>query len=263
MARLLMALYDSDKTIFTTADAARITRLQLSRVSSLLHKAAKRGLVSRLKRGLFVIVPPEMGSSTEYFGNPYLVARHLVGSAPYFISHGSAMELHRMVTQPQLVIFISSTKRIPKQRLHGTEFRFVYLNGHHFFGTTKHWVTKEKSVEVSDLERTIIDGLRQPEYCGGITEVAKGLWIRRTDLRLQKLLEYAGRFESGAVTRRLGYLLELFGIAPERELEALRKSLTATYVRLDPVLPREGSHLARWRLQINVSPEELQAARST
>jgi predicted transcriptional regulator of viral defense system len=173
------------------------------------------------------------------------------------------MELHRMVTQPQFVIFISSTKRIPKQTLHGTEFRFVYLNSRRFFGTMKHWVTKEQSVEVSDLERTIIDGLRQPEYCGGITEVAKGLWIRRTNLRLEKLLEYSARFGSGAVTRRLGYLLELFGVAPESELEALRKSLTATYVRLDPILPREGPHLAKWRLQLNVSPEELQAVRST
>jgi predicted transcriptional regulator of viral defense system len=258
-----MALYDSGKTIFTIADAGRITKLPPPLASSLLHKAAKRGLVSRLKRGLFVIVPPELGSSTEYFGNPYLVARHLADVAPYFISHSSAMELHRMVTQPQFVIFVSSTKRIPKQTLHGTEFRFVYLKSQHFFGAMKHWVTKEQAVEVSDLERTIIDGLRQPEYCGGITEVAKGLWMRRADLRLQKLVEYATLFHSGAVTRRLGYLLELLGVATEVELYSLRKSLTATYVPLDPILPREGPHLARWRLQINVSPEELQAVRNT
>ncbi len=263
MAGLLMALYDSGRTIFTIADAVSITKLHPARASSLLHKATKRGLVSQLKRGLFVIVPPELGSSTEYFGNPYLVARYLVGSAPYFVSHGSAMELHRMVTQPQFVIFISSTKRVSQQTLHGTKFRFIYLNKNHYFGTIKHWVTKEQSVEVSDLERTIIDGLRQPEYCGGITEVAKGLWIRRADLRLEKLLEYARRFKSGAVTRRLGYLLELFDVAPEPELQALRKTLTATYVRLDPVLPGDGPYLAKWRLQINVSPEELQAVRST
>jgi predicted transcriptional regulator of viral defense system len=263
MAGLLMALYDSGKTIFTIADAARITRLSPALASSLLYKAAKRGLVSRLKRGLFVIVPPEMGSSTQYFGNPYLVARQLAGSAPYFISHGAAMELHRMVTQPQFVIFVSSTKRIPKQTLHGTEFRFVYLKSHHFFGTMKHWVTKEQAVEVSDLERTILDGLRQPEYCGGITEGAKGLWMRRADLRPQKLVEYAARFQSGAVTRRLGYLLELLGVGSEVELNSLRKSLTATYVPLDPILPRVGPHLAKWRLQINVPPEELQAVRST
>jgi predicted transcriptional regulator of viral defense system len=95
--------------------------------SSLLHKAVKRGLVSRLKRGVWVLVPPELGSATEYAGNPYLVARRLVGDAPHFISHASAMEIHRMVTQPQFVVFASSTRRVPNRTLNGTEFRFVLI----------------------------------------------------------------------------------------------------------------------------------------
>lgn len=105
----------------------------------------------------------------------------------------------------------------------------------HFFGTMKHWVTKQESIEISDLERTIIDGLRQPEYCGGLTDIAKGLWMRRADMNVQKLLEYATRVNIGSVKRRLGYLLELFGLAPEQQLEVFRKSLTATYVPLDPL----------------------------
>ena len=263
MAKLLMALYDTGQTMFTNADAVRFTGLTPALASSLLHKAAKRGLVSALKRGLFVIVPPELGTSIEYSGNPYLVARYLVGSAPYYLSHASAMELHRMVTQPQFVVFVSSTKRIPGRTLHETKFRFVLLKPDHFFGTTKHWVTKQESIEISDLERTIIDGLRQPEYCGGVTDIAKGLWMRRADMKIQKLLEYATCLNVGSVKRRLGYLLELYGLATEEQLRAFRKSLTDTYVPLDPLLPREGPHLAKWRLQINISPEELQAARST
>lgn len=263
MAKLLASLYDSGQTTFTTADAVRITGLKPPLASSLLHKAKKRGLVSQLKRGLFVIVPPELGTSVEYAGNPYLVARYLAGAAPYFLSHGSAMELHRMVTQPQFVVFVSSTKRIPRQTVHGTQFRFVLLKPKHFFGTTKHWVTKQEPVEISDLERTVLDGLLHPEYCGGITEVAKGLWMRHTDASVDKLLAYARRLEVGSVYRRLGYLLELFGIATEAQLQPLRKSLTATYVPLDPILHREGSYLAKWRLQINLPPEELQAVRST
>jgi len=78
MASLLTTLYDSARTTFTTAEAAQITGLTIPLASSLLHKASKRGLVSQLKRGLFVIVPPELGSSAEYSGNPYLVARYLV-----------------------------------------------------------------------------------------------------------------------------------------------------------------------------------------
>ena len=263
MASLLSALYDRAQTTFTLADAVEITRLRPALASSLLHKAAQRGLVSHLKRGVFVLVPPELGSATDYSGNPYLVARRLAGDAPNFISHASAMEIHRMVTQPQFVIFTSSTKRIPNRTLEGTEFRFVLIKPNHFFGTTKHWVTKQESVEISDLERTVIDGLRQPEYCGGVTEVAKALWMRRQDMQPSKLVDYALRFGVGAVTRRLGYLLELYGIAPEVELARLRRVLTLTYLPLDPVLPREGPHVARWRLQLNISPEELEGVRTT
>lgn len=168
-----------------------------------------------------------------------------------------------MVTQPQFVVFTSSTKRVPNRTLNGTEFRFVLIKPEHFFGTTRHWATKQEAVEISDLERTVIDGLRQPEYCGGITDVAKGLWMRQADMQAGKLVDYALRLGVGAVIRRLGYLLELYKIAPEQELARLRRSVTPAYAPLDPILPREGSHVARWRLQVNISPEELEAVRAT
>jgi predicted transcriptional regulator of viral defense system len=93
--------------------------------------------------------------------------------------------------------------------------------------------------------------------------VAKGLWMRHADIRPATLVDYALRLSVGAVTRRLGYLLELYRIAPEEELVRLREPLTATYHPLDPLLPREGPHLARWRLQVNISPEELEGVRGT
>ena len=67
----------------------------------------------------------------------------------------------------------------------------------------------------------------------------------------------------GAVTRRLGYLLDLYGIGPQAQLKRLRDVLTETYARLDPALPMEGPHVARWRLQLNITPQELQAIRAT
>jgi predicted transcriptional regulator of viral defense system len=82
-------------------------------------------------------------------------------------------------------------------------------------------------------------------------------------MNVQKLLYYATRLNIGSVKRRVGYLLELFSLGSEQQLQGFRKSLTATYVPLDPLLPREGRHLAKWRLQINVSPEEILAARSS
>jgi predicted transcriptional regulator of viral defense system len=262
-AGLLAGLYDRGQSTFTLHDAEKITGLRSPLASSLLYKAARRGLVSRLKPGVFVIVPPELGSTREYAGNPYLTAISLVGDAPCFISHASAMEIHRMVTQPQFVVFASSAKRMRSRTVHSTEFRFVYIQPEHYFGTTKHWVTKQESVEISDLERTVIDGLRLPEYCGGVTEVAKGLWMRHQDMQPAKLVDYVLRLGTGAVIRRLGYLLELYAIAPESELARLREALTTTYVPLDPMLPKEGPHLRRWRLQLNVRPQELESIRTS
>jgi predicted transcriptional regulator of viral defense system len=87
--------------------------------------------------------------------------------------------------------------------------------------------------------------------------------MRHEDMQPAKLVDYALRLGVGAVTRRLGYLLELYAIAPEAQLKRLHDGLTETYVGLDPTLPMEGPHLARWRLQLNITPQELQAIRAT
>jgi len=87
--------------------------------------------------------------------------------------------------------------------------------------------------------------------------------MRHQDTQATKLVDYALRLGIGAVIRRLGYLLERYGIAPEGELARLRKALTATYLPLDPMLPKEGHHLRRWRLQLNVTPQELETVRAS
>jgi hypothetical protein len=63
-ARLLAELYDRSQTTFTLSDVERITGLRGISARTLIHKATKRGLISRLKSGLFVVVPPELGSNT-------------------------------------------------------------------------------------------------------------------------------------------------------------------------------------------------------
>jgi len=262
-AQLVTALYESGRTTFTHADVESITGLPPASARSLIRHAVARGVVSRLEPGLFVLVPPEFGRATEFAGNPYIVARQLAAGAEYFVSHASAMELHRMVTQPQFVIFTSTTKRLRNRTIHGTEFRFVFIRQEDVFGVTTHWVSKQESVKISDIDRTVIDGLHLPAYCGGITEVAKGLWMRRQDVKPVRLIDYALRLGVGAVIRRLGYLLDLYQMAAPEDLDRLRSSLSATYAVLDPMLPVEGPYISSWRLRMNVAPDELEAVRRT
>jgi predicted transcriptional regulator of viral defense system len=262
-ARLIAALYDRSQTTFTLSNAQELTGLSANSLRSLLRKAVDRGLVSRLKPGLFTLVPSELGSEREYAGNPYLVARALVGGAPYYLSHSTAMELHRMVTQPRLEVIVSASKRITNRVLHSTGYKFISVKPEEIFGTQPHWVTKQDQIIVSDIERTVVDGLRRPEYCGGIAEVAKGLWMRHEDVKTKKLVQYATRLKVGAVKRRLGYLLELYGLGTSADLDRLRDGLTRTYDLLDPVLGKSGPYTGRWRLRLNVSADELESIRQT
>jgi predicted transcriptional regulator of viral defense system len=258
-----MRLHERSRPVFRLADVRTITGLSDASARSFVRKLVDRGVAARLTPGLFVLVPFELGRARQYLGSPLVVARELMHGEDYYLSHATAMELHGMLTQPQLVVTVSTPQPRRAVTILGVPFRFIRCQHRHLFGLTEHWVTKQDQVRVSDLERTIIDGLKQPEYCGGITEVAKGLWMRRQDLKVDRLLAYAKRLGVGAVLRRLGFLLETYEMANAPELDRLRNSLTATSVQLDPALPAQGKRLRRWRLQLNVDPEELRAVVKT
>jgi predicted transcriptional regulator of viral defense system len=266
--RLVTTLYDRNRPIFHFQEAAEILGGRppaAKALSQLIHN----GIATRLKSGTFSLVPFELGFEREYLGNPYVVARELVQSGhkhtqeKYYLSHGSAFDLHQMVTQPQLIIYVSSPRMMRPQTIQGTEFHFVRCKTDDLFGITEMWVDKNEKVFVSDLERTLLDGLKQPAYCGGFSEVAKGFSIKRDSIDPQKLIDYAVKLDIGAVIRRLGFLMELYQIGSRIHWDFLRTKLTATYQLLDPELPADGHHIAKWRLRLNIPQEELLAIRGT
>lgn len=259
VAFLVAELYEQQKTIFSNKDVEKITGLGQKSARGLSNRLVNRGLATRLKPGLFILVPSELGHERDYLGDPYVAASEIVGGVDYYVSHASAMDIHRMVTQPQLVVYATSTQSVRPRSVLGTEFRFVRCKPDHLFGIMDHWVTKTKKIRVSDLERTVIDGLRKSDYCGGFSEIAKGFWMRREDVDVKKLVEYALMLDIGVVYRRLGYLLELFEAEETGQLELLHRKLTSFYTLLDPMLPAEGKFIARWRLRLNVNPEEITA----
>ncbi len=268
-AKLVATLYDKSRPIFSYAEAEQILETRAA-TDQVLAQLLKRGVAARLKPGVFSLVPFEMGFEREYMGNPYIVARELSRSKrkivseheSYYISHASAFDLHQMLTQPQLVVYATVPKLVRARTVLGTEFRFVRCKKEDLFGITEMWVDKTEKVMVSDLERTLLDGLKQPNYCGGITEVAKAFSMKREIIDPKKLTLYCLRLDIGAVIRRLGYIMELYQIGTSSEWDILLEKLTATYHLLDPHLPPEGHHVARWRLRLNVSEDELRALRS-
>jgi len=264
MAKLLATLHDQDISIFTVQDAVRILGGDPATVSNLLGKSEGRGVVTRLRRGTYIIVPATMGSEPVYAGDPLLVADRLMGDRPHYLSHGTAMAIHGMTVQPRILVTISCTSPTARSiSAQGTEIRVVGIRAEEIFGLEKHWLEPGVSVMTGDPERTVVDCLRRPDLCGGYPEIDLGAWMQRDKLDPEKLVNYAVRLGIGAVCGRLGYLMDSCRLGNDDHRKMLRQYLSRAYSLLDPSMSKGGRYASDWKLQLNINEDEIEALRST
>jgi predicted transcriptional regulator of viral defense system len=220
----------------------------------------KRGLLMRLKKGLYYIIPYEQDAAS-FMPEWHLIAEHLVKNSEHYIGYYSALQVHNLITQPSLKeqIVVSRQIRPSTIKIKEVQFQFIYHNEKHFFGAKKIWIDSFHKVLCSDLEKTFIDCLFKPDYAGGIVEVARAIYISRDKINYKKLLEYAEKFNSQAVVKRLGFLLETLELKTGI-VSKLQKAKTASYVVLDTELPKSGKMISRWSIQQNLETETIKSA---
>lgn len=228
-----------------------------STIRELLSDMTKRGLLMRLKDSLFYIIPYDQDSET-FMPDWHLLVPHLVGDAKYYIGYYSAMQIHSLITQPALKEQIVVNKQLKPStlKIKNIPFQFIYHNKKHFFGEKKTWVDSCNKIQCSDLEKTFIDGLFKSEYSGGITEITKAIFKSREKIDFEKLFDYAIKFDSLAVSKRLGYLLELLEIKTQM-IEKLQKLKTNSYFLIEPSHPKEGKMISRWNIQENLDKNSI------
>lgn len=258
-ARLLTTLAERDRPIFSVDEAQAVIGGDYGAVVQTLRRLARAGWVVRLTAGRYALVPLSSGSTNAPQVNRYVIMRELIEPAPYYISHDSAMDIHDMLTRPVTVVTATSPRRLGRRTTLGVPYRFIHAPLAALWGYAFVWVTPHEQVMVSDLERTLLDGLVRPDLCAGISQVATALWMRHADLDWDKLGGYAEKLGVRAAAQRLGYLLELFGLGTPTTIARLHTLIATSYSRLDPMLPDQGPYLARWRLRINLEPADLEA----
>jgi predicted transcriptional regulator of viral defense system len=74
-------------------------------------------------------------------------------------------------------------------------------------------------------------------------------YLRSEHKNLPLMIDYATRLRSGAVFKRLGFLLERYVPEEIETIEACRKNLTKGKVKLDPQLSSD-KLVTNWRLWV-------------
>lgn len=258
---LLAFFNEMGKSCFGFADAFKaLPNSKEGAIRQLLSDMTRRGLLMRLKDGVYYIIPYEQDAES-FIPDWHLIAECLVGDADYYIGYYSALQIHNLITQPSLKeqIVVRQQVRPSVIEIKNVPFQFIYHNEKHFFGAKKIWIDNFNKVFCSGLEKTFIDCLFKPDYAGGIVEIAKAVYVSKDKIKFDKLLDYAMKFDSQAVIKRLGFLLETLGIENEI-IDELQKIKTASYAVLDTELPKTGKRISRWSIQQNLETETIRSA---
>lgn len=246
---LLSKLSMKGRNIFTVDDAMEILNYSRKTAANFVGKLVNKKAAVSLAKGKYLIVPLSAGAESNWTTNSFLIASNLV--KPYYIGYWSALNYRDLTEQAPSTVFVATTKRRKDRKIQGVKYKFITLVESKFFGFTP---ASKNKVNISDKEKTIVDCLDHPEYCGGVVEAVKGIWNGRDDISLEKLVDYAERAGNGAVLKRLGYLLELLELqASKNLLNRLQESITKGISLLDPIGPKEGKCNTRWNLRINRS----------
>lgn len=255
-AKMIHELFAQGKVIFTLNEASVIYGKGRQETSHFLRDLVNRGVLARIKSGVFLIL--QMGQESTQLDNWPVIAHVLGGESDYYLSHYSAMRLYGMTTHPLMNVIITKPKRKASKKVHNIFYQFVYTKPNHFWGMSQVWVTKHERVCVSDLERTILDGLDRPGLCGGIKEIARGIWNKQKQIDWQKLAQYSKKYHSKAAVKRLGYILENLNLGLDF-IPLLEKIISSKkdYILLDPNGSKCGTFLSRWRIRINMNTDEL------
>ena len=158
-------------------------------------------------------------------------------------------------------MYVVTPTRAQSREIHGVPYRVTTVTEREFFGFEPTSI-EGTTVQVSDLEKTLVDCADHPEFCGGLRELATAM--RTADERgcaWDTVGEYLKRLDNGAATKRIVYLADQVGIDLLAR-EELVASFTSGYSPLDPTRPDTGSTNSTYRLRINVEPATLEPTES-
>ncbi|MBU0706615.1 type IV toxin-antitoxin system AbiEi family antitoxin domain-containing protein [Patescibacteria group bacterium] len=252
---VLTKLHRYTSGLVTVQEAEKILELPKGKVTKLLPYLASSGWLKRIKRGLYLLIPLEAMSSSQWTANDWLVATKIF--APCYIGGWNAAHHWGFTDQLFNSTVVFSSHRVRKKETRLGDFSFIIhtVKTARFFGIETIWQGQSK-ILVSDPSRTIVDILDTPSLGGGIRHCLEILndYFSSKYSDEKKLLDYTDKFNNKAIVKRLGFLIEEGKINVSANfIEKCQNIQNRGFAYLDPSLPHSGKKNKRWNLIVNAN----------
>lgn len=253
--RLLFTLEKENKSIFSMKDAKEILRTSDASVWNVIYRLKKKKRIEEIERGKYLLIPAKAGYEGLWSEVPFLILPNILNE--YYVGFYSALNYWGMTEQVPRVVFVATTKRRRDLEYGPNIFKFIKLAKKRFFGFEEGEIAGTK-FKISSREKTVLDCLMYPKYCGGLDEAVKGIWEARNELNFDRLIEYGKKLGISIVTRRLGYALELLNIECEIADRIAASNRFKGFMWLDPLGQKKVlGYSKKYGLILNRSDKEL------
>ena len=186
-------------SVFSVDDVTKLTGNKKT-AYSLLDRMMKRDQVRKIRQNVYSCVNQASG---EIVASRYQIACAVNPSA--YISHHTAFEFYGLANQVFFEVYISSDAKFRDFRFNNVLYSYVPSK----LGDGVVVAKNTSGVRVTDLERTVIDDIKDFEKIGGFEELINCLEgvLYLDEVKLKKYLD---GYNIKALYQKTGYLLDHF-----------------------------------------------------
>ena len=262
------ALLKRGSIIARTEDLSSVLGVSTAWAKNILSKLARKGVAQRVGRGKYVVIPADiLYGRKSYIADPFVLINALMKETEYYVAYYSAAHLHGLTEQMPFKTTVAVLNQMRSINVGNIFLNFVNLKKSRFFGYEEIRYL-DATINVSDIEKTLVDCVDRPELCGGFPEVARIISnaFETGQVHQQKLVSYVKKFGSHAVAQRLGFIMEYVQekqkvhVEPEI-LEELLHLIGSKIYPLDTKSSKKGEMSKKWKINNNSGYLEIYSRR--
>jgi len=241
--------------ILTSGQAAKALEITAEQEWKLLNRMAASGLIIRLKRGAY-LVPSRIPSGGRWTVSSYHLLSRLMAvlNGKYQISGPSVFNFYGFDDQVPNRLYVYNDRIFGEKQIGGSDFIFIKTDAKRL-GSAKNLKTPDGADAVMVTKsRALVDAVYDWSRYNTLPRAYK--WIeavlQKEPAFADKLISDALQYGNKGTIKRIGYLLDQFGISEER-LRKMKRRL-GTNRSLIPWIasePAKGSVNRDWGLIVN------------
>jgi len=224
----------------------------------ILHRLVEKGWLFPVVPGIFEYIPAERGEEAFVDTNSLALGSVLV--EPYAFAYATAAYHHGLTTQASTKVYIQTNNgKSHTITARGKPYRVTVVQNAIFFGIIN-VNAYGASVKMTDIEKTVVDCLDQPQAAGDIPEIAGMLWLGKNQFNWQRLIDYSFVFNKQTLIQRLGFLCDSLKIQiPNHDRERMLGKVDKNFCYLGrPAKWGKGGKLNKmWQVVENIQEREV------